>query len=251
MHARRTAQTTVCAHTTRVLVLDPPRTHPHTPTRPAGVLTSDPRIVSNTRPVNELTFEEATELAYFGAQVLHPQAMQPAIRSGQMNVRVKNSYNRAAPGTIISSTRPMDCTLVTSIVLKGNVTLVDVVSSRMMGQYGFLATVFNAFRANRISVDVVATSEVSVSCTLDPKKLTGAPDTEMEALKKELDRIAAVSYRQGMAIVSLICNVEKTSEIVTRVGGVGGWSTRLSFIMYIMYIRNMCGMFSYFLWTAG
>ncbi len=59
-----------------------------------GVLTSDPRIVSGTRPVNELTFEEATELAYFGAQVLHPQAMQPAIRSGKLNVRVKNSYNR-------------------------------------------------------------------------------------------------------------------------------------------------------------
>ncbi len=61
-----------------------------------GVLTSDPRIVPSTRPVMELTFEEATELAYFGAQVLHPQAMQPAIRSGKMNVRVKNSYNRCA-----------------------------------------------------------------------------------------------------------------------------------------------------------
>ncbi len=60
----------------------------------AGVLTADPRIVPNTRPVNELTFEEATELAQFGAQVLHPQAMQPAIRSKRMNVRVKNSYNR-------------------------------------------------------------------------------------------------------------------------------------------------------------
>ncbi len=58
------------------------------------MLTSDPRIVPNTRPVNELTFEEATELAYFGAQVLHPQAMQPAIRNGKMGVRVKNSYNR-------------------------------------------------------------------------------------------------------------------------------------------------------------
>ncbi len=61
-----------------------------------GVLTSDPRIVSGTRPVCELTFEEATELAYFGAQVLHPAAMQPAIRSGKLNVRVKNSYNRWA-----------------------------------------------------------------------------------------------------------------------------------------------------------
>ncbi len=71
-------------------------THGICPAHPgaAGVLTSDPRIVPATRPVTELTFEEATELAYFGAQVLHPQAMQPAIRSGRMNVRVKNSYNR-------------------------------------------------------------------------------------------------------------------------------------------------------------
>lgn len=71
--------------------LESNRSAPHFLT---GVLTTDPRIVSNTRPVNRLTFEEATELAYFGAQVLHPQAMQPAIRSGKMNVRVKNSYNR-------------------------------------------------------------------------------------------------------------------------------------------------------------
>lgn len=63
---------------------------------PAGVLTSDPRIIPGTRPVNELTFEEATELAYFGAQVLHPQAMQPAIKAEKMGVRVKNSYNRSA-----------------------------------------------------------------------------------------------------------------------------------------------------------
>ncbi len=63
----------------------------------AGVLTSDPRIVPNTRPVTQLTFDEATELAFFGAQVLHPQAMQPAVRSGTMGVRVKNSYNRRVP----------------------------------------------------------------------------------------------------------------------------------------------------------
>jgi aspartate kinase len=69
-------------------------------------------------------------------QVLHPLAMQPAIRSQQMDVRVKNSYNRQASGTIISKTRDMNCSLVTSIVLKNTVTLVDIVSSRMLGQYG-------------------------------------------------------------------------------------------------------------------
>ncbi|GLI62257.1 hypothetical protein VaNZ11_004863 [Volvox africanus] len=181
-----------------------------------GVLTSDPRIVPSTRPVTELTFEEATELAYFGAQVLHPQAMQPAIRSGKMNVRVKNSYNREAAGTIISAARDMNCTLVTSIVLKSNVTLVDIISSRMMGQYGFLATVFDTFRRHKISVDVVATSEVSVSLTLDPKKIVGAPDDELSQVQHELDKMAAVSFRKGLAIISLICNVEKTSEILMR-----------------------------------
>ncbi|GFH09731.1 aspartokinase, partial [Haematococcus lacustris] len=124
-----------------------------------GVLTSDPRLVPHTRPVTELTFEEATELAYFGAQVLHPQAMQPAIRSGTMGVRVKNSYNRTAAGTFITAQRDMSKVLVTSIVLKPNVTLVDIISTRMMGQYGFLATVFEAFRVHKLSVDVVATSE--------------------------------------------------------------------------------------------
>uniref|UniRef100_A0A7S0R5D6 Aspartokinase n=1 Tax=Chlamydomonas leiostraca TaxID=1034604 RepID=A0A7S0R5D6_9CHLO len=181
-----------------------------------GVLTSDPRIVSNTRPVNELTFEEATELAYFGAQVLHPQAMQPAIRSGKMGVRVKNSYNRTAPGTVISAARDMSSTLVTSIVLKNSVTLVDIISTRMMGQYGFLATVFEAFRKYKLSVDVVATSEVSVSLTLDPKKITDM-DSELQHLKEELGRLANVSYRNDLAIVSLICNVQRTSNILENV----------------------------------
>ncbi|KAL6755323.1 aspartate kinase [Haematococcus lacustris] len=181
-----------------------------------GVLTSDPRLVPHTRPVTELTFEEATELAYFGAQVLHPQAMQPAIRSGTMGVRVKNSYNRTAAGTFITAQRDMSKVLVTSIVLKPNVTLVDIISTRMMGQYGFLATVFEAFRVHKLSVDVVATSEVSVSLTLDPKKL---PDIESELgqLKLDLDKIATVSYRRNLAIVSLICNVQRTSRILENV----------------------------------
>ena len=134
-----------------------------------GVLTADPRIVEGAAPVPRLTFEEATELAFFGATVLHPLAMQPAQECG-VGVRVKNSYNRAAPGTVISQARDMAHALVTSIVIKSNVTLVDVSSTRMLGQYGFLSKVFGIFAANKISVDVVATSEVSVSLTLDPAK---------------------------------------------------------------------------------
>lgn len=184
-----------------------------------GVLTSDPRIVKNTQPVTQLTFDEATELAYFGAQVLHPQAMQPAIRVGSMDVRVKNSYNRVASGTLISRERDMRSVLVTSIVLKRDVTLVDIVSTRMMGQYGFLAKVFEVFRAGKVSVDVVATSEVSVSLTLDPKKVfsDGEEGEELAALMFEFNKIAEVSYRRGLAIISLICNTARTSEILQRV----------------------------------
>eukprot|EP00798_Chlamydomonas_sp_ICE-L_P012551 gene12551-15773_t len=181
-----------------------------------GVLTSDPRSVTNTRPVNHLTYEEATELAYFGAQVLHPQAMQPAIKTGNMCVRVKNSYNRSAPGSVISSKRDMSGVLVTSIVLKSNVTLVDIVSTRMTGQFGFLSEVFAAFKANEISVDVVATSEVSVSVTLDPKRLKDK-ETDLDKLKETLgSKLATVTFKRGLAIVSLICNVERTSEILQR-----------------------------------
>ncbi|KAF8056140.1 AK1 [Scenedesmus sp. PABB004] len=183
-----------------------------------GVLSSDPRIVPGSLPVTELTYEEATELAFFGAQVLHPLAMQPAIRSKAMAVRVKNSYNRAAPGTLITKSRDMACSLVTSIVLKNNVTLVDIVSSRMLGQFGFLANVFDVFRANQVSVDVVATSEVSISLSLDPKKSwsDGEVGEELSHLVYELEKISSVRLRSNMCILSLICNVERTSEILLR-----------------------------------
>lgn len=186
-----------------------------------GVLTSDPRLVSDPLPVTALTFEEATELAYFGAQVLHPLAMQPAVKSGRMGVRVKNSYNRLAAGTLIQAERDMSSVLVTSLVLKKEVTLVDVVSTRMLGQYGFLAKVFDVFRSLKISVDVVATSEVSVSLTLDPKKHTDPDEHRSVALARAFNadgqRLAQVSYRSGLSILSLVCNVQRTSEIMQRV----------------------------------
>lgn len=185
-----------------------------------GVLTSDPRVVDAARPVEELTFEEATELAFFGATVLHPLAMQPAAEAGDMGVRVKNSYNRSAPGTLITASRDMSSALVTSIVLKNNVTLVDIVSTRMLGQYGFLGRVFDVFKQQKLSVDVVATSEVSISLTLDPAKTLWERDLidgELDALMAAFKGWATANYRRGMSILSLICNVERTSEILERV----------------------------------
>lgn len=184
-----------------------------------GVLTSDPRVVDGATPVPALTFEEATELATFGATVLHPLAMMPAQEAGGMGVRVKNSYNRTAPGTLITASRDLSQVLVTSIAIKQNVTLVDIVSNRMLGQYGFLARVFGIFEQQEISVDVVATSEVSVSLTLDPSKALWERDLideELESLMNAFKGVAITSYRRGMSIISLICNVQRTSEILER-----------------------------------
>jgi len=190
-----------------------------------GILTSDPRVVDEALPVDELTFEEATELAFFGATVLHPLAMQPAADRGDMGVRVKNSYNRTAPGTLISATRDMSETMVTSIVLKQNTTLIDIISTRMLGQYGFLAKVFIVFDQQKLSVDVVATSEVSVSLTLDPAKTLWERDLideELESLMDAFQGWATTSYRRGMSILSLICSVKKTNFILARVFAVLG-----------------------------
>uniref|UniRef100_A0A804PXG6 Aspartate/glutamate/uridylate kinase domain-containing protein n=1 Tax=Zea mays TaxID=4577 RepID=A0A804PXG6_MAIZE len=97
-----------------------------------GVLTCDPNIYSHAKTVPDLTFEEVTELAYFGAQVLHPQLMIPA-REGDITVRVENSYNCKALGTLITRQRDINKVVLTSIVLKSNVTMLDIVSTRMLG----------------------------------------------------------------------------------------------------------------------
>ncbi|XP_078160051.1 aspartokinase 2, chloroplastic-like [Carex rostrata] len=184
-----------------------------------GVLTCDPNIHPAAKPVPHLTFEEAAELAYFGAQVLHPQSMKPASES-DTPVRVKNSYNPQAPGTIITRERDLSKAVLTSIVLKSNITMLDIVSTRMLGQHGFLAKVFSIFNDLRISVDSVATSEVSVSLTLDPKKLpcddTIHEESELDHLVEELEKIAVVNLLQNRSIISLIGNVECSSLILEK-----------------------------------
>ncbi|KAL9384847.1 hypothetical protein Peur_021857 [Populus x canadensis] len=183
-----------------------------------GVLTCDPHIYPHAEPVPYLTFDEAAELAYFGAQVLHPQSMRPA-REGDIPVRVKNSYNSNAPGTLITRTRDMSKAVLTSIVLKRNVTMLDIVSTRMLGQFGFLAKVFSIFEDLGISVDVVATSEVSISLTLDPSKLWSREliQQELDHVVEELEKIAVVNILQHRSIISLIGNVQRSSLILEKV----------------------------------
>jgi aspartate kinase len=177
-----------------------------------GILTADPRIVPEARPVERVTYDEAAELAYFGAQVLHPRAMLPCMKTGTP-VLVKNSYNLKAPGTRIVATLDKKTWPVQAITSRKNVTLVDIASTRMLGQYGFLAEVFSCFARYGISVDMVATSEVSISLTLDAAH-------DLEALKGELSGIAKVEIKAGMAIVTIIGDVRRSSEILQRAFGV-------------------------------
>eukprot|EP00873_Tetraselmis_striata_P004919 jgi/Tetstr1/425183/TSEL_015644.t1 len=184
-----------------------------------GVLTTDPRLVSSAIPVPELTYHEATELAYFGATVLHPKSMTPADYCPEMAVRVKNAYNPDAPGTVIVKDRDMSSTLLTSVVLKENVTIIDIQSNTMLGQFGFMSRVFDAFARHQVSVDVVATSEVSISVTLDPTKYWTRDlfDHELQLLKDDIKDIGKVTVQRGYSIISLICNVKRSSEVLEKV----------------------------------
>ncbi|MDR2486314.1 MAG: aspartate kinase [Treponema sp.] len=173
-----------------------------------GILTADPRIVPNAQPVEAVTYEEAAELAYFGAQVLHPWAMRPCMKSGTP-VLVKNSYNPKALGTRILPSREGKTGPVLAVTSRQHVTLVDIVSTRMLGQYGFLQAVFSDFAKYGISVDMLATSEVSVSVTLDSIY-------DLEPLAADLARIASVEIKTGRAIVTIIGDVRRSSEILRR-----------------------------------
>ena len=171
-----------------------------------GILTTDPRIVPEAQSVPEISFEEASELAYYGAKVLHPLSVQPAMAVG-IPVRVKNSYNPPHPGSrIIASSTPPE-QLIRALTCKRDITLVDIISSRALGQHGFLAKVFDIFQSHEISVDMVATSEVSVSVTLDNIENL---DKAVEALQD----FSRVSVTKDKSIISLIGDMGRSSEIL-------------------------------------
>jgi len=195
-----------------------------------GILSADPRVCENACPVPQVSYSEAAELAYFGAQVLHPVAMQPAVKV-KMPVRVKNSYNPEAPGTLITDEWTKKG-LVSAITTKSNVCVVDITSTRMLGAYGFLAKVFDSFKQRKLSVDVVATSEVSVSLTLNknveiltkvqdgPLNQRWAEEVEDEALRgvlEDLSSVADLSVKSGRSIVTLIANVNESSNVLAVV----------------------------------
>lgn len=171
-----------------------------------GILTSDPRVVKEAKPVPEVTYEEAQELAMFGSQVLHPRSMVPVRKSGTP-VRVKNSYNIESKGTIIVERHSGKVPPVCAITSVKHVQLIDMVSNRMLGAAGFLAHIFNNFLKWNVCIDVIATSEVSVSCTVSGKE-------KLEGLVQDLSKACDVSVRKERAIVTVICDVDHSSAIL-------------------------------------
>lgn len=171
-----------------------------------GILTTDPRICKEAKPVPEVTYEEAQELAMFGAQVLHPRSMVPCRKTGTP-VRVKNSYNIKSPGSIIVEKHSGKVPPVCAITTVKHITLIDIVSSRMLGAAGFLAHVFNNFLKWNVSIDVIATSEVSVSLTVNTK-------ADLSGLVSDLEQASEVTVHQGKAIVTIVCDAAHSSAIL-------------------------------------
>jgi aspartate kinase len=161
-----------------------------------GMLTADPRVVSNPVLVPELSFAEASELAYFGAKVLHPSTILPAV-SKNIPVRILNSRRPEVKGTMITASGRGDGGTLTALACKRGVTVIDITSTRMLMAFGFLRRLFEVFERFRTPVDVVTTSEVSVSVTVDnPRRL--------DDIISNLRNFAEVRSERDMAIVCIV-----------------------------------------------
>lgn len=160
-----------------------------------GIFTADPRLLGNARPLSCVSFKEASELAAFGARILHPRTIRPAIKAG-IPVTVLNTFNPENLGTLIKE----KCNLsgaVKAVSFKRKIFLVNIYATEMLLQKGFLAKVFKVFAGNNISVDLVSVSEVSVSVSLDNKE-------NLEKAVEELSQFAKVSVITDLGMVSLI-----------------------------------------------
>ena len=186
----------------------------------SGLLSADPRIVPEARPVPLLSFAEASELAYFGARVLHPKTLLPAMDRA-IPVRVLNTTRPDDPGSLVTpAAGPAESGWrVKSIASKKGITAVTVASTRMLLAYGFLARVFEVFGRHHVVVDLVTTSEVSISVTVDDT-------TRLDEAVAELESIGTVEVRRGLAVVAVVGEgaprrVGLAGHVFTLLGGVG------------------------------
>ena len=175
-----------------------------------GMMTTDPNLCAAARRIKVISFDEAAELAYFGAKVLHPATLVPAIDKN-IPVQVLNSRNPKNEGTRITARAPSCTNTFKAIAAKKRITVVDVVSARMLMAHGFLKSIFDVFDRHRCPVDVVSTSEVSVSLTVDSNEA-------IPAIAADLDKLASVKYEGRKAIVCLVGeNIRGTPGIAAKV----------------------------------
>jgi len=178
-----------------------------------GMMTTDPRLCPDARRIKVISFDEAAELAYFGAKVLHPATVLPAIQKN-IPVYVLNSLNPTCEGTKITARGPRCSNIFKAIALKKKTTIVDVAAPRRLLVHGYLKSIFDVFNDHEVSVDVVSTSEVAVSLTVETNE-------QIPALAADLAKLADVKYEAKKAIVCLVGeNLRDTPGMAAKVFGI-------------------------------
>lgn len=198
-----------------------------------GMHNNDPRFVEGTTPVRQLNFEESAELAYFGAKILHPTCIQPARYAG-VPVRLKNTMDPAAPGTIINN--DMQAGTIKAVAAKDNITAIKIVSSRMLLASGFLSKVFSIFDRYNTSIDMITTSEVGVSLTIDNS-------SRLAAIVERIKKIGTVQVDTNMCIICVVGDLraentgfetlatEALRDVPVRMISYGGSNHNISFLV--------------------
>ena len=198
-----------------------------------GMHNNDPRVVEKTEAVRQLNFEEASELAYFGAKILHPTCVQPAKYAG-IPVRLKNTMDPDAEGTIINNTLVKG--KIKAVAAKDNITAIKIKSSRMLGASGFLRKVFEIFESYQTPIDMIATSEVGVSMTIEN-------DSHLAEIVDELKKYGTVTVDAEMCIVCVVGDLDWSNvgfetlatdamkDIPVRMISFGGSNYNISFLI--------------------
>lgn len=173
-----------------------------------GMHNNDPRVVKNTRPVAELSFDEASELAYFGAKILHPSSIYPA-KQYNVPVQLKNTLDPGAYGTMISSEEKSK--EIKAIAAKDGITAIKIKSTRMLLAYGFLSNVFEVFEKYKTPIDMITTSEVAVSLTIDD-------DSSLPEIVRDLNAFGEVIIDEDQSIICMVGNeVVKEKGIIMKI----------------------------------
>jgi len=174
-----------------------------------GMMTTDPRVVPNARRLEAVSFDEAAELSYFGAKVLHPSTVLPAVDMG-IPVRILNTKRPSVEGTLITSEPRPSKTLIKSIAFRRGVTVVNISSTRMLQAHGFLRAIFEIFDRYKTSVDVISTSEVSVSMTIET-------NDRLDEIVEELSKLGLVTVERDKAIICVVGdNLKSTAGVAGR-----------------------------------